>query len=83
MISNNNPEDKQPWAQGVSNLTDPIRSLLENIEILLTRVQHLEQKCRNLEERQSYLEYGLHSDRENLKAENLGLRQQLYYPSED
>ena len=83
MIAETKPQNNQPRAQRASDLTDPIRSLLENIEILLTRMQHLEQKCTNLEERQSYLEYVLHSDRENLKAENLGLRQQLYYPSDD
>jgi len=82
MIADTNPQNNQPRAQRASDLTDPIRSLLENIEILLTRMQHLEQKCTNLEERQSYLEYDLHSDRENLKAENLGLRQQLDYPSD-
>jgi hypothetical protein len=82
MISDSNQENNQPCAQCVSALAAPIRSLQETIEILLTRVQHLEQKCTNLEERQSYLEYDLHSDRENLKAENLGLQQQLDYPSD-
>lgn len=82
MIADTNPQNNQPCAQCVSALADPIRSLLENIEILLTRMQHLEQKCTNLEERQSYLEYDLHNDRGNLKAENLGLRQQLDYPSD-
>lgn len=83
MIPDPNRENNQPCAQCVSALATPIRSLLENIEILLTRMQHLEQKCTNLEERQSYLEYDLHTDNANLKAENLGLRQQLDYPSDD
>jgi hypothetical protein len=83
MIADTNPQNNQPRTQRVSDLVDPIRSLLENIEILLTRMQHLEQKCTNLEERQSYLEYDLHNDNGNLKAENLGLRQQLDYPSDD
>jgi len=83
MIPDTNQENNQPCAQCVSALAAPIRSLQETIEILLTRVQHLEQKCTNLEERQSYLEYDLHSDLENLKAQNLGLQQQLGYPSDD
>ncbi len=83
MIADTNPQNNQPCAQCVSDLADPICSLQETIEILLTRVQHLEQKSTNLDERQSYLEYDLHSDRENLKAQNLGLQQQLGYPSDD
>ena len=83
MIADTNPQNNQPRAQRASDLADPIRSLLENIEILLTRVQHLEQKYTKLEERQCYLEYDLHNDNGNLKAENLGMRQQLYYRSED
>ncbi len=82
MIADSNPQNNHPRTPRASDLTTPIRSLLENIEILLTRMQHLEQKCTNLEERQSYLEYDLHNDNGNLKAENLGLRQQLDYPSD-
>jgi len=55
----------------------------KTIEILQTRMQNLEQKCTNLEKRQSYLEYDLHNANANLKAENLGLRQQVDYPSDD
>jgi hypothetical protein len=82
MIADTNPQNNKLRTQRASDLADPILSLLENIEILMTRMQHLEQKCTSLEERQSYLEYDLHNDNGNLKAENLGLRQQLDYPSD-
>jgi predicted nucleic acid-binding Zn-ribbon protein len=83
MIADTNPQNNQPCARSVSDMADPIRSLLENIEMLVTRVQHLEQKYTNLKKRQSYLEYDLHNANANLKAENLGLRQQVDYPSDD
>ena len=82
MIPHSNPQNNQARTQRASDLATAISSLLEIIEILMTRVQHLEQKCTNLEERQSYLEYDLHTENANLKAESLGLRQQRDYPSD-
>jgi len=89
MIANNNPQNNQPHDWSTSALASFIRSVCEKIEakdktieMLLTRMQNLEKKYATLEERQSYLEYDLHNDNGNLKAENLGLRQ-LYGVSED
>jgi uncharacterized protein (DUF3084 family) len=59
-----------------------IEMLLTGMQNLENRMQNLEKKCATLDKRQSYLEFDLHSENENLKDEKLGLLQQ-YGISED